>query len=393
MRPSRSRSPVEQVESQQPEQDRPHEADLEAPRQVFGAGAQEPEHRHRGSSYPDIGASAQADPPGEVHDEHLRQQHGNDVRPVRTEVENAVKPPPEQDGQRRPVLVVRVPDALGVRRRVRQAPPDQEVPLVAKEPKAPVQPGPEGEGCRQAGHVGHRRGAFDTACRRSPGEIMVPLGGPSRERDWPPGPLSRRWGLRARRSCQQSANSLKSCPTVRSVVAAPTANGKIVSVRVVSHAAAAAATTLTTRGWLPAPRGTSLQTMKMPPPVCFVLVVHKLPTQVGRLVDAVAPCPVLVHVDARSSPQIWNGFQELAARRPQVQLIDRRRTGWASWGAVDALLQALERSQSLHCTHVVHMTGQDYPLRPVEEIASFLGQGPATSWIPHAQDARRLPIR
>jgi hypothetical protein len=168
-------------------------------------------------------------------------------------------------------------------------------------------------------------------------------------------------------------------------VAAPPANSKIVLVRVVSQGCGAVATSLTSSGWLPAPRGTSLPTMKMPPPVCFVLVVHKLPTQVGRLVDAVSPCPVVVHVDARSSQQIWKGFQELAARRPQVQLIDRRRTGWASWGGVDALLLALERSQSLHCTHVVHMTGQDYPLRPVDEIASFLGQGPATSWIPHAK--------
>jgi Core-2/I-Branching enzyme len=171
-------------------------------------------------------------------------------------------------------------------------------------------------------------------------------------------------------------------------VAAPAANSKIVLVRVVSQGCRAVATSLTTGGWSPAPRGTSLRTMRMPPPVCFILLVHKLPTQVGRLVDAVAPCPVLVHVDARSSPQIWNGFQELAARRPQVELIDRRRTSWASWGAVEALLQALERSQSLHCTHVVHMTGQDYPLRPVDEIVSFLGQGPATSWIPY----HKMPV-
>ena len=171
-------------------------------------------------------------------------------------------------------------------------------------------------------------------------------------------------------------------------MAAPIRNSKIVPVRVVSHAAAQAATTPTARGWPPAPRGTCLRAMKMPPPVCFVLLVHKLPTQVGRLVDAVSPCPVLVHVDARSSPEIWKGFQELAARRPQVHLIDRRRTAWASWGAVEALLQALERSQWLHCTHVVHMTGQDYPLRPVEEIASFLGQGPATSWMPY----HKMPV-
>ncbi len=166
-------------------------------------------------------------------------------------------------------------------------------------------------------------------------------------------------------------------------MAAPTGNSEIVPVRVVSHGAARAAMTLTTSGWLRAPRGRWLRTMKMPPPLCFVLLVHKLPSQVGHLVDAVSPCPVVLHVDARSSQQIWEGFQELAARRPQVQLIHRTRTGWASWGGVEALLEALERSQSLHCTHVVHMTGQDYPLRPVEEIASFLGQRPATSWVPH----------
>jgi hypothetical protein len=128
--------------------------------------------------------------------------------------------------------------------------------------------------------------------------------------------------------------------------------------------------------------------MKASPPICFVLLVHKLPGQVGRLVDAVAPCPVVVHVDARASQQIWTGFQDLAARCPQVHLIDRRRTAWASWGAVEASLDGLERSLALQCTHVVHMTGQDYPLRPVEEIASFLGQSPATSWVPH----HKMPV-
>jgi len=34
------------------------------------------------------------------------------------------------------------------------------------------------------------------------------------------------------------------------------------------------------------------------------------------------------------------------------------------------------------------MTGQDYPLRPVEEMVAFLAQSPATSWIPH----HRMPV-
>ena len=131
---SRTRSPVEQVESQEPEHDRTDEADLEAPRQVFGAGSEEPEHSHRRGSNPGVGAGAQADAPGQVHDEGLRDQYGDDVRPVSAEVEAVVERPPQQDRQRRPMLVVREPDAFGVRRRVEQTPPNEEVPLVAEEP-------------------------------------------------------------------------------------------------------------------------------------------------------------------------------------------------------------------------------------------------------------------
>jgi Core-2/I-Branching enzyme len=128
--------------------------------------------------------------------------------------------------------------------------------------------------------------------------------------------------------------------------------------------------------------------MNVPPPVCFVLLVHKSPAQVGRLIDVLQPCPVLVHVDGRAGEQVWDRFQDLAASRPQVKLMDRKSTGWASWGAVQAFVQGLERSLDLQCSHVVHMTGQDYPLRPVDEIAAFLARGPATSWVPH----HRMPV-
>ena len=43
--------------------------------------------------------------------------------------------------------------------RVRQTPPDQEVPLVAEEPQPSVQPSPKGEGADQAGDVSDGGGA------------------------------------------------------------------------------------------------------------------------------------------------------------------------------------------------------------------------------------------
>ena len=133
--------------------------------------------------------------------------------------------------------------------------------------------------------------------------------------------------------------------------------------------------------------------MNVPPPVCFVLLVHKSPAQVGRLIDVLQPCPVLVHLDGRAGEQVWDGFQDLAASRPQVKLIDRTPTGWASWGAVQAFVQGLERSLDLQCSHVVHMTGQDYPLRPVDEIAAFLARWPGYVLDPPPSDAGGVPFR
>ena len=118
-------------------------------------------------------------------------------------------------------------------------------------------------------------------------------------------------------------------------------------------------------------------------PVCFLLLTHRSPEQVKRLVDVVAPCPVLVHLDAHAGRQVWAEFQELAEEYGQLDLVERTATGWGSWGLVHATLNGLERALDLDCTHIVKMTGQDYPIRPIEEIVAFCKQSPATSWIPH----------
>jgi Core-2/I-Branching enzyme len=118
-------------------------------------------------------------------------------------------------------------------------------------------------------------------------------------------------------------------------------------------------------------------------PVCFLLLTHRSPEQVKRLVGVVAPCPVLVHLDAHAGRQVWAEFQELAEECGQLDLVERTATGWGSWGLVQATLNGLERALDLDCTHIVKMTGQDYPIRPIEEIAAFCKQSPATSWIPH----------
>ena len=128
--------------------------------------------------------------------------------------------------------------------------------------------------------------------------------------------------------------------------------------------------------------------MKPHPNVCFLLLTHRSSEQVRRIVEAVSPCPVLVHVDARADRQVWSGFQDLAERYAQVELVPRQTTGWASWGLVQATINGLECSLGLDCTHVVKMTGQDYPLRPIEVILAFFDENRDMSVDPPRRDPR-----
>ena len=119
------------------------------------------------------------------------------------------------------------------------------------------------------------------------------------------------------------------------------------------------------------------------PTICFLLLVHRSPDQVARLVEAVSPCPVLVHVDAGASPAVWNDFGQLPARFANVKLTPRARSAWGSWGLVEAMLNGIGVSLDLGCSHLVKMTGQDYLLRPLEQVADFLAENPGVSFVPH----------
>lgn len=114
--------------------------------------------------------------------------------------------------------------------------------------------------------------------------------------------------------------------------------------------------------------------------VAFLILAHKQPHQVRRLVARLRPQPVFVHVDARSPESTYQPIADLASEG-QVRMLSRFRTGWASWGFVEAMLQGLREAIGAGCSHVVAMTGQCYPLWPVEALTGYLSARPDISWI------------
>jgi Core-2/I-Branching enzyme len=114
----------------------------------------------------------------------------------------------------------------------------------------------------------------------------------------------------------------------------------------------------------------------------FVVLAHKRPAQVARLAARLAPHPVYLHVDGAVPDDAYAAFA--AAVPGNVRLLPRHRSGWASWGLVAAALEGVRAALAAGPpSHVMLLSGQDYPLRSAEAIGAFFAAHPETSFVPH----------
>lgn len=116
----------------------------------------------------------------------------------------------------------------------------------------------------------------------------------------------------------------------------------------------------------------------------FVVLAHKGPEQVARLVSALSPSTVYLHVDRRTPPDMAAAILDRSTAVGDVRAIPRVRSGWASWGQVVAALRGVELALEGGARHVVHLTGQDYPLRSVADVDAFLGAHVGSSFVASA---------
>ena len=107
--------------------------------------------------------------------------------------------------------------------------------------------------------------------------------------------------------------------------------------------------------------------------VAVLMLVHQDPIQFHRSVDALAPFPVVVHCDVATPVGEYEAMQR--ALRPDVSFIERSRTPWGAWSAVEAELDCLEAAvRSTSAQHFVMVSGSDYPLASTEVISDALAR-------------------
>jgi hypothetical protein len=124
------------------------------------------------------------------------------------------------------------------------------------------------------------------------------------------------------------------------------------------------------------------------PAVAFLILAHRGPEQLGRQArHLLSPCSaVYLHIDRKTDPAVFSAIRAALPEHPNLHLLERMSTPWASWNTVEAYLRGLQTiiDAPEPPEHIVLFSGQDYILRPVRQIVDFFepfaGQTFAATW-------------
>jgi Core-2/I-Branching enzyme len=115
----------------------------------------------------------------------------------------------------------------------------------------------------------------------------------------------------------------------------------------------------------------------------FIVLAHRDPDQVARLITALQhrDARVYLHLDRRADRRPFDSA--LTQRNTEVQALERRRTRWGGIELVDASLDGLSRAVADRCEYFVLLSGQDFPLRRVNDLVAEFEAAPDRSYLTH----------
>jgi hypothetical protein len=125
--------------------------------------------------------------------------------------------------------------------------------------------------------------------------------------------------------------------------------------------------------------------------LAYIVSAYKNLDQLARLVERLTTedSVVYVHVDKKTDDAEYGRLGRTLAGRPRVHLLERHICHWGGFGHVQATLKGIEAllASGSDFEHVVLLTGQDYPIKPLAEIERFFAKHRGTSFMAY----RELP--
>jgi hypothetical protein len=119
--------------------------------------------------------------------------------------------------------------------------------------------------------------------------------------------------------------------------------------------------------------------------VAYVISAYKLPDQLVRLVQRLESpnSSFAIHVDRKTGSDVYARMQEGLRAVDSVHFLERHTCNWGDFGHVRATLKGLAHllEDGDPFDYLVLLTGQDYPLRPAEEIEAFLAGADGRSFM------------
>jgi core-2/I-Branching enzyme len=118
--------------------------------------------------------------------------------------------------------------------------------------------------------------------------------------------------------------------------------------------------------------------------IAYIVSAYRLPRQLERLLRRLAApgASFAVHVDRKTRRPI---YEEMVARTRDLDVVflPRHISHWGGFGHVRSTLKGIDHfvEAGAQFDYAVLLTGQDYPLRPAAEIASYLGSAGGRSFM------------
>jgi Core-2/I-Branching enzyme len=123
----------------------------------------------------------------------------------------------------------------------------------------------------------------------------------------------------------------------------------------------------------------------------FILLVHRDPDQVVRLVDRLddPDSTFVVHV-GYAKPDVYDALTQRLAGRPNVFFLPRRRIHWGGWAITSVLLDGLDAlaEHAPDADYLLNLSGQDYPLKTGDAMRSYLADHRGATFLDHF----RIPV-
>jgi hypothetical protein len=120
-------------------------------------------------------------------------------------------------------------------------------------------------------------------------------------------------------------------------------------------------------------------------PLAFLVMAHRNPRQVGRLLRAIhrPGDTCLVHVDRKAPADVHRAVHAEVESLPGVSVLPSSAIRWGGWSIVEVQLRAIRQliDTTQDWSHFINLSGQDFPLVPTPAIDAQLSTQPSRSYL------------